>query len=127
MSDKVPQILIIEDEPLISRIYSKKFDMEGFSWLIAENGEKGLSIAQREHPDLILCDVMMPEKDGLTTLKELKEDENTSDIPVIMLSNLSKQEYIDEAIEKGAAGYIIKSKVIPAEVVEKIREILEIG
>ena len=65
-----------------------------------------IKLVKEKLPDLILCDVMMPEKDGLTTLKELKADESTKGIPVIMLSNLADQKYVDEALEVGAVSYL---------------------
>ncbi len=122
-----PLILIIEDEGLLSRMYSKKLEKDGYQCITAENGEKGIQIAEEKNPDLILCDVMMPVKDGISALEELKENEETKNIPVIMLSNLSDEEYIDKALEVGAVSYLVKNKLIPADVVKKIKEVLTAG
>jgi CheY-like chemotaxis protein len=119
-----PLILLVEDEGLLSRMYSQKLANDGFDFVVAENGSKGLEVAKQSLPDLILCDVMMPEKDGLSVLKELKGDEQTKNIPVIMLSNLSKQEYVDEAVAAGAVSYLIKSQTLPGDVIKKIKEVL---
>jgi DNA-binding response OmpR family regulator len=119
-----PLVLLIEDEGLLSRMYAKKLEMDGYEYITAPNGDEGIKQATKKQPDLILCDIMMPEKDGLSVLKELKTKEETNDIPVIMLSNLSKQEYIDEALELGAVSFLVKSQMVPAEVMSKIKEVL---
>lgn len=118
-------ILIIEDEGLLARMYSKKLEHDGYSCMIAGNGQEGIDTAKKQLPDLILCDVMMPVKDGLTVLKELKENKDTTEIPVIMLSNLSDEKYINEALEMGAISYLIKSQLVPSDVVTKIKETME--
>lgn len=120
-----PLILIIEDEGLIVRMYSKKLEIDGYDYITADNGKDGYNMAVAQKPDLIMCDVMMPEQDGLTTLKMLKENEETKHIPVVMLSNVSEDKYVEEALESGAATFLIKSELVPAEVVAKIKEVLE--
>lgn len=118
-------VLLIEDEGLLSRMYAKKIEMDGFQYISASNGDDGIKMAIEQRPDLIVCDVMMPKKDGLTVLKELKTNLVTQNIPVIMLSNLADQKYVDQALETGAVSYLIKSEMLPAQVVAKIKEVLE--
>lgn len=120
-----PKVLIIEDEPLLTRMYAKKLQEDGYSCSIAENGVEGITFAKERLPDIILCDIMMPVKDGITTLKELKEDDTTKDIPVIMLTNLSDSKYVEEALSMGAITYLIKSQLTPTDVVQKVKETLE--
>ncbi len=120
-----PKVLIIEDEPLLTRMYAKKLQDDGYNCTIAENGTEGITFAKERLPDIILCDIMMPVKDGITTLKELKEDETTKDIPVIMLTNLSDSKYVEEALSMGAITYLIKSQLTPTDVVQKVKETLE--
>lgn len=119
-----PLILIIEDEGLLSRMYSKKLIKDGYDCEVAENGEEGLKVAKEKKPDLIICDIMMPKMDGITVLSKLKESSDTKEIPVIMLTNLSDEEYIEKALEMGAVSYLVKNKLVPADVVTKIKEIL---
>lgn len=119
-------ILIIEDEGLLSRMYSKKFEIEGFKTLVAETGEAGIEIANNHHINLIICDMMMPGKGGLETLKELKQNQQTSYIPVLMLSNLADEPYVQKALELQAVGYMIKNELLPAEIVHKAKQILNI-
>lgn len=120
-----PLILLIEDEDLLTRMYSKKLEVDGFDCITADNGEDGLKMAASQKPDLIVCDVMMPKKDGLTVLKELKENSELAHIPVIMLSNLSDEARVNEALENGAVTYLVKVNLKPADVVTKIKEVLE--
>ncbi|MDQ6985353.1 MAG: response regulator [Candidatus Dojkabacteria bacterium] len=120
-----PVILLIEDEGLLTRMYSKKLEHDGFECITSTNGKNGLEVALSEQPELIVCDVMMPEMDGLTVLSQLKEHEETKHIPVIMLSNVSNQEYVERALELGAVSYLIKSELVPADVVSEIKEKLE--
>jgi len=117
-------VLLIEDETLITMMYSKKLEVDGFDCIVAMNGDDGIKMAKEKLPDLILCDVMMPEKDGLTTITEIKAESSTKDIPIIMLSNLADQKYVDQALEVGAVSYLIKSKILPADVVTKVKEVL---
>ncbi|MBD3329868.1 response regulator [Candidatus Dojkabacteria bacterium] len=120
-----PLILIIEDEGLLSRMYSKKLISDGYDCEIADNGADGLKMAIEKKPDVIICDIMMPKMDGITVLSRLKESDETKEIPVLMLTNLSDEEYIEKALELGAVSYLVKNKLVPADVVNKIKEILE--
>ncbi len=119
-----PKVLLIEDEALLTRMYAKKLEDDGYKCFVAENGLAGLKLAQENLPDIILCDIMMPIKDGLTTLKELKDDETTKNIPVVMLTNLSENTYIEQALSIGAVSYLVKSQALPSEVVKKVKEVL---
>ncbi len=118
------KVLVIEDDEQIRRIYAQAFEAQGFVCIAEENGNVALNNAQKDKPDIILLDIMMPGIDGLGVLDKLKQDENLSKIPVIMLTNLTAQEVIDMAIKKGAKEFINKSSVKPREVVEKVRVML---
>ncbi|MFH2063467.1 MAG: response regulator [bacterium] len=122
--EKKPSVLIIDDDAFLSGIYATKLDLEGFRVLTARDGEEGLRLAGEEHPAVILLDVLMPKLDGFETLKRLKSEAGTKDIPVIMLTNLGQKEDIEQAKSDGAEDYLIKAHFVPAEAVEKIRGIL---
>jgi len=119
-----PTVLVIEDDELLCQMYERKLNINGYDVEIALNGIQGLTKAKLVKPAIILLDIMMPLKDGMTTLEELKADETTKDIPVVMLTNLSGHEYIEKALEMGALGYLIKSNSDPGEVVQKVRSVL---
>ena len=128
MSDKGNKlkVLIVDDDSFLSGIYSTKLDLEGFQVVTARDGEEGLKLAAEEKPAIILLDVLMPKLDGFETLKRLKIDAATKDIPVIMLTNLGQKEDIEQALQDGAVDYLIKAHFVPAEAVEKIKSVLKI-
>jgi CheY-like chemotaxis protein len=118
------KVLIIEDDPLMSRMYQKIFKFEGYEVESAANGEEGLEMVKVGKPTLILLDIMMPKMNGLQVLEKLKLDSETKGIPVIMLTNLAGQQDAETALSKGAVKYIIKSEFEPKEVANMVKEIL---
>ncbi|OGH72639.1 MAG: hypothetical protein A2921_03510 [Candidatus Magasanikbacteria bacterium RIFCSPLOWO2_01_FULL_43_20b] len=119
-------VLLVEDDAFLSNIYKTKFEMEGFKISIAENGEVGLSEVKKKKPDIILLDVLMPKMDGFAVLEKLKADEETKNIPVVLLTNLGQKDDVDKGFEMGAAGYLIKAHFKPSEVVDKVKEVLKL-
>ncbi len=119
------KVLIVDDDSFLSSIYATKLELEGFQVLTARDGEEGLKKATEEKPAIILLDVLMPKLDGFETLKRLKVDVNTKDIPVIMLTNLGQKEDIEQALQDGAEDYLIKAHFVPAEAVDKIKSVLK--
>jgi len=118
------KILIIEDDPLMIRLYQKIFTFERFTVEMAGNGEEGLEKVKSFGPTLILLDVMMPKMNGLQVLEKLKANDDTKKIPVIMLTNLAGSQDAETAISKGAVKYIIKSEYEPKDVVKMVKEII---
>ena len=118
------RILIVEDDPLMSRMYQKIFKFEGFEVDFAGNGEEALEKIRSDKPTLILLDIMMPKMNGLQVLDKLKLDPETRSIPVIMLTNLAGTADAEAALTKGAVKYIIKSENEPKQVVNIVKEIL---
>lgn len=101
-------ILLIEDNPLLTGMYAKAFENEGFEVLIAHDGEGGISLAQKELPSVILLDILMPGIDGLEVLKRVKEDPITKSIKVIVLSMVDNKGYEEKARALGAVDYLHK-------------------
>ncbi len=91
----------------------------------ALNGEAGLMLAKTKRPDLILLDLILPKINGFEVLKALKENNETKDIPVIVLTNLEGVADVNKAIELGATTYLVKVKYSPREVIEKIEKALK--
>jgi len=118
------RVLIVEDDPLISRMYQKVFQFEGFEVDMARDGQEGLERLKANKPTIILLDIMMPIKTGVDVLIEIKADEEYKNIPVIMLTNLSGDEDVDKALSLGAVKYIVKSQNKPKQVVDQVAEIL---
>ena len=125
MSDNLTaKILLVEDDETLVEMYIMKFKEENLNLLVAKEGEAGLALAQKELPGLILLDIMMPKMDGFAVLTALKKSEKTKEIPVLMLSNLGQEADIAKGKALGAADYIVKSSMTPAELVAKIRTYL---
>lgn len=120
------KILVIEDEPSLCQALCTKLSSGGFSVLKANNGQEGLETAIKEKPDLILLDIIMPIMDGITMLEKLREDEWGKNVPVIILTNLSDDQKVMEAIKQGSYDYLIKSNWSIIEVMDKIKERLSI-
>ena len=118
------KILIVEDDPLMSRMYQKIFTFEGYEVEMAGDGQEGLEKTRSGKPTLILLDIMMPKMNGLQVLEKLKADPETKTIPVVMLTNLAGQQDAETALSKGAVKYIIKSEYEPKQVANMVKEIL---
>lgn len=119
-------VLIVEDDTTLADMYKQKFDMEGFTTILAGDGDSGIAKAKESHPNIILLDVIMPRMDGFTTLSAIKADNEIKNIPVILLTNLGQEEDMSKGTKMGAVGYLIKANLTPAEVVNKVKEILKI-
>jgi len=87
------QILIIEDEMDMRFFLSTLVKTSGYTPVMARNGSEGLALASQAHPNLIILDVMMPEKGGALTYRELRADQALQDIPVIILSGVAKRTF----------------------------------
>ena len=120
------KILVVEDEPSLVEALCNKLTKEGFAVIDARNGQTGLETALKEKPDLILLDLIMPIMDGLTMLQKLREDEWGKNVPVIILTNLSDDKKVMEAVKQGSYDYLIKSDWSINEVISKVRERLKI-
>lgn len=119
------KILVVEDEPSLISALRNKITQSGFEFSEARNGQEGLAKALAEKPDLILLDVIMPVMDGLTMLHKLREDEWGKEVPVIILTNLSDDKKVMEAVKQGSYDYLIKSNWSINEVINKIKERLK--
>lgn len=119
-----PRILIVEDDDFLLQMYSAKLELENFTVYTATTGTQGLKVAQKEIPDLILLDLNLPEMDGFTVLKYLKEDDKVKNIPVLVLTNFAQKENIDRCLDLGAEDYLIKAHFVPSEVISKVKNIL---
>lgn len=118
------KILIVEDEEILLKVLQEKFEKEKFAVSVAMDGEVVLPIVRREHPDLILLDLILPKKNGFDVLTELKADPELKNIPVVALSNLGQDEDIKRALSLGATDYLVKTQHPINEVVEKVNNYL---
>jgi len=124
ISKKGKKILFIEDESALQTTFGDMLSKQGYEMIKAMDGRTGLKIAKEEKPDLILLDLILPKMDGFGVLKGLKEDEETKDIPVIILTNLENTEDVQRVLELGATTYLTKANYTLTEILEKIEKIL---
>lgn len=124
MTDQQKRILLVEDEPTLQKTISEILTQEGFKILSALDGEAGLNFALREKPDLILLDLILPKIDGFEVLENLKKNESTKKIPVIILTNLENAAAVERALELGANSYLVKANYELEDVVQKVKQAL---
>jgi len=119
------KILLVEDDPLMIRMYQRKLSSDGYNVDLAVNGEEGLVKIRSFRPDLVLLDIMMPKLNGLQVLERVKSDPTIAAIPVVILTNLGgSQQDIERGLELGAVAYLVKSAYRPDEVIAKVKEVL---
>ena len=118
------KVLIVEDDPMLVEIYSKKFEVSGFEVILANTGLEAVKKAQEAKPDIILLDLVLPEIDGFAALKKIREDKSLDNTKIIISSNLSQEDEREKAEALGANGFITKASFTPQEMVSKVQEVL---
>jgi len=117
------KVLIVDDEGDLANLLKINLEVEGFECSIAKDGKEGIEKAAALHPDVILLDVRMPVIDGYGALAEIKKNQETAGIPVIMCTTIKGEENIKKAYDLGASEYVIKP-FETSEVIGKIRAVL---
>jgi CheY-like chemotaxis protein len=114
-------ILLAEDDAILSELYTERLRQEGFTVVHANNGEEALQFVREYNPALIILDIMMPKMNGLDVLKNLKESPATKNIPVIIVTALVQEIEKLNKIMTQADAYIVKSEVLPGEIIEEVK------
>lgn len=127
MNDGSKRILIVEDDQFLREFYEELLQSEGFTVDLAADGEIGLTKLREGGYDLILLDIMLPKKDGLQILRELRDgpEPPKRNGPIVVLTNLGQDSVIKMSFELGAAGYLIKSALNPNQVLSEIHAYLK--
>ena len=115
-------ILLIEDEAALQKTMSDVLSEEGYEVFSALDGEAGVTLAKEKTPDLILLDLVLPKMMGFEVLEQLRGDEKTKDIPIIVLTNLESIQDVQRATDLGATTYLVKSNYDLEEVVQKVKK-----
>ncbi|MGB9597419.1 MAG: response regulator transcription factor [Candidatus Poribacteria bacterium] len=102
------KILIVDDEADITDTLSFMLQARNFDVVTANNGKEGLAKVKKEHPDLVILDISMPEMDGYNVCNKLRQDNETKDIPIIMLTAKGETEAVIKSYESGANDYVVK-------------------
>lgn len=118
------KVLLVEDDAFLLNMYTTKLKVTGFTVVTASEGNQAWDMVQKEKPDIVLLDILLPGIDGFEILKKIRATAATKKIPVIMLTNMSKKEEVERGLALGANDYLIKAHFMPSEVVEKIKKLL---
>jgi len=119
------KIVIVEDEKSLLKILSVELLSGGFEVFSASNGKSGLALIKKQKPDLVLLDLVMPEKGGFWVLEEMSKSDALKKIPVIILTNLGEEENKKKGLALGAKGYFVKSDMKITNIVKKVRSALK--
>ena len=119
------KILIADDDVTLMDMYKLRLEAEDYEVVTASDGEEAIAEIRKEKPDLVLLDIMMPKINGLDVLTELKKDPQFKDMPVIMLTALIQDVTKVKSLMSGADDYLMKSEVMPGEVIKKVNQVLE--
>lgn len=121
---KMKKVMVAEDDHFLAKIYRMKLGKVGFDVHIAGDGVEAIKMIKKVKPDLILLDLVLPEKDGFEVLEEISKDKTLKKIPVIILSNLGQESDISKGEGYGVVAYFVKSDISIHDVVKKIKEVL---
>lgn len=115
------KILLVEDDTNLAAVYKSRLEMENFEVTLVTNGEEALSSIQKEKPDLVLLDAMMPKISGFDVLDILRNTPDTANVRVIMLTALSQEKDMQRAQSLGVDEYLVKSQVVINDVIDRVK------
>ena len=118
------KILIIDDDTTFQKTMSDAFENLGYKVFLAGDGQEGLIMTEKESPNLIILDLVMPKLGGMDFLKALNKDKDINKIPVLISSNFSGSDKVNEGIEYGVRGYIVKSDESIKTIVSAVESII---
>lgn len=119
------KIAIIEDEAVLRKMYTQKFTQEGIEVVTATTAEEGIGLIEKEMPDLVLLDIILPRKDGTYLLEQIRKNPKTAKITVVAFSNYDNPETTKKIKELGAIAYLLKTDYTPSEIVKEVKKYLE--
>lgn len=117
------KVLVVEDDAFLIKAYQVKLPASGFDLKVAKDGDEALETLKSYKPDVILLDLVMPRRDGFSTLEEIKKQDDLKNIPVIVTSNLAQKEDIDRVRALGATDVITKSDMSLEDLVKRVNKI----
>ena len=117
-------ILIVDDDIVLLEMYEQRFKAEGAMVMVAHDGAEAITMAEENKPSLILLDLLLPRLNGFEVLETLKQGADTKEIPVVVLTVLLEDDKYTRAKNLGANAFLVKSEVMPIDVVEKVKSIL---
>lgn len=121
MNEKSFKILIVDDDDVIRETYAQIFKQKGAEVLAAKDGVEGLDAATKKMPDAIITGIIMPRMDGFQLVRALRENIQTRDIKIVILSHLGREEDRRKAEELGIENFIVQGSMTPNEIVELVK------
>jgi two-component system, OmpR family, phosphate regulon response regulator PhoB len=118
------KILIVEDDTPLYNLYKTELELKGYSVSNVSDGNLAYDAVKTQKPDLVLLDLMLPGKNGLQILEEVKTQPETKEVRVVMLTNFGNEDNVRKALELGAEDYVMKYNIVPAELSEKVVTLL---
>lgn len=119
------KILLVEDDLLIREMYESELIRAGYSVVACASGEEGVKALQNNHFDLALLDIMLPGINGLEVLKQIKQNPDTKNLKVVLLTNLGHETVIKTGLDLGAVGYLIKSAYTPDQIINEAKSFID--
>lgn len=119
------KILLVEDDSFLLDIYKKKFQLSGLEMQVVEDGEEALEVIERDPPDVLLLDIVLPHIGGWEILRKIKGDKRFEKMQVVVLSNLGQKEEVEKGLDLGAVKYLVKAQFTPNEIVEEVKKLLD--
>ncbi|MBI3634157.1 MAG: response regulator [Candidatus Yonathbacteria bacterium] len=121
MDTNKKKVVVVEDDEHISKVYEIKLAKENINTMVAQDGEEAVTMITAEKPDLIILDLMVPNKDGFGVLEDIKKDPVLAKIPVIVLSNLGQKKDQDRAFALGVNEYLVKMDYSIQDIIDKVK------
>ena len=115
-------VLIVEDEQSMQRALKNKLEHAGYAVRVADDGEAALTALRDAAPDLVLLDLIMPKLDGISVLRQIKNDEALRSVPVVILTNLSSGDKVAEAMQLGTFDFLVKANYSLSDVLKKVSD-----
>ena len=122
--EKKPMILAVDDMPINQALLRSQLRFSDYDLITASSGMEALAMIEEQHPDVVLLDIMMPEMDGFETLEKIRENPQTKNLPVFMLTSLSEFEHQAHATMSGATGYLTKP-LVTSQLLEVLDELFK--
>lgn len=118
------KILIVEDDLSLYNLFKTDLEIKGYAVSNVSDGSLAYDAVKTQTPDIVLLDVMLPGKNGLEILEELKTQDETKDIKVVMLTNFGDEDNVSRALDLGAEDYLMKYNIVPSDLSEKVASYL---
>jgi CheY-like chemotaxis protein len=126
-NEKKYKILVVDDDDIIRETYLQIFQQKGFETTGAKDGVEGIDLATKEKFDVILTGIIMPRMDGFQLISALRENIDTKDIPVAIISHLGREEDRKKAKEMGIENFIVQGSITPREIADKMKSLISAG